>query len=124
MVWSLTSNARRRQLAKDAAASRASWQLRLLAAGAVIIYNMVGAADIYSTAYAIGTGAGMEANPFIAAMMESTGDGWMVGKLMLQAVISIMVLWFPHWIVLSLFSVAVAGNAFVVYNNFVIAGVF
>jgi hypothetical protein len=89
----------------------------------VVVYNVVGVADIYSTVYAIETGAGMEANPFLRALMEHAGDGWVLGKLALQAVISAMVLWFPHWIVLGFFTVATAGNAWVVYNNLAIAGV-
>ena len=124
MVWSLATTTRRRRLAEDAASSRASWARRLAAAVAVIAYNVVGAGDIYSTIYAIEVGAGMEANPFIRAMMEHAGDGWVLGKLALQAVITFMVLWFPHWIVLGFFSLATIGNAFVVYNNLVIAGVF
>jgi hypothetical protein len=35
-----------------------------------------------------------------------------------------MVLWFPHWIVLAFFAVATAGNAWIVANNFTIAGFF
>lgn len=123
MVWSLATTTRRRRLAEDAASSRASWARRLAAAVAVIIYNIVGAGDIYSTIYAIDVGAGAEANPVIRAMMEHAGDGWVLGKLALQGVITFMVLWFPHWIVLGFFSLATIGNAFVVYNNLTIAGV-
>ena len=89
----------------------------------MIVYNFVGVADIYSTVYAIETGAGTEANPFVRAMMEHAGDGWVLGKLALQGVISVMVLWFPHWIVIGFFSVATAGNAWVVQNNLSIAGI-
>lgn len=124
MVWSLATATRRRRLIDDAASSRASWPLRLAAAIAVIAYNIVGVTDIYSTVVALETGLGEEANPVVRAMMDHAGDGWMVAKLCLQAVISVMVLWFPHWIVLTFFSVATIGNAWVVYNNFVIAGVF
>lgn len=88
----------------------------------MIIYNFIGAADIYSTVYAIDIGAGTEANPVVRAMMEHVGDGWVLGKLALQAVISVMVLWFPHWIVIGFFSLATAGNAYVVYSNLTIAG--
>ncbi len=123
MVWSLATVARRRRLAQDAASSRASWARRLAAGVAVVVYNVVGIADIYSTIYAIESGAGTEANPFIRAMMDHAGDGWVLGKLALQAVISAMVLWFPHWIVLGFFSVATVGNAWIVYNNLAIAGV-
>lgn len=85
---------------------------------------MVGASDIISTVIAIETGAGEEANPIMRALMEHIGDHWIVAKLSLQAVISFMVLWFPHWIVLAFFLAAILGNAYVVYNNFVIAGFF
>ncbi|MEO1252289.1 MAG: DUF5658 family protein [Pseudomonadota bacterium] len=121
-MLSLVSAEKRRRLASDAAHSRGFWLRRAAAALAVIIYNVVGVSDIYSTIIAIETGAGMEANPFLRAMMEHAGDGWMIGKLMLQALISVMVLWFPHWIVIGFFSVAIGGNAWVVYNNLVIAG--
>ncbi len=122
MVWSLATVTRRRRLARDAAHSRASWARRWVAAAVVIIYNFIGAADIYSTVYAIDIGAGTEANPVVRAMMEHVGDGWVLGKLALQAVISVMVLWFPHWIVIGFFSLATAGNAYVVYSNLTIAG--
>jgi|GEM_PF-1270547 len=122
LVWSLATGTRRRRLARDAALSRASWARRWAAATVVIIYNFVGVADIYSTIYALDIGAGTEANPIVRAMMEHAGDGWVLGKLALQAVISVMVLWFPHWIVIGFFSLAIAGNAFVVYNNLAIAG--
>lgn len=54
--------------------------------------------------------------------MEHAGSGWMLAKLALQGVISFMVLWFPHWIVIGFFTIATLGNAMVVYNNFLIAG--
>lgn len=122
MVWSLATGTRRRRLARDAAHSRASWARRWVAAVVVIIYNFVGVADIYSTFYAINIGAGTEANPVVRAMMEHAGDGWVLGKLALQAIISFMVLWFPHWIVIGFFSLAIMGNAFVVHSNLTIAG--
>lgn len=124
MVWSIATPSRRRRLVHDAAESRASWARRLAAAISVIVYNMVGVCDIYSTALAIDLGAGQEANPFIRLMMIHAGDAWVLGKLALQAVISVMVVWFPHWFVVGLFAVATAGNAYIVYNNLVIAGVF
>ena len=118
------SAGRRRRLSEDAQSARASKFLTRAAILAVIIYNLVGLADIASTTIAISSGAGEEANPFVRAMMEHAGQGWIFGKLLLQGVITVMVLWFPHWIVLTFFSIATLGNAFIVYNNFVIAGVF
>ena len=122
MVWSLATARRRRRLSDDAAASRASAVRRRAAIVAVIIYNIVGIADIFSTVYALETGAGVEANPFLRAMMEHAGDGWVLGKLALQGVITVMVLWFPHWFVVSFFALATIGNAWIVYNNLVIGG--
>lgn len=122
MVWSLANAKRRKKLGEDAQKSRSSIMGRRAAIVVVIIYNLVGFADIFSTNYAISSGAGYESNPFIRALMENAGAGWMLAKLFLQGVISFMVLWFPHWIVVSFFAVATAGNALVVYNNFVIAG--
>lgn len=123
MVWSLASVKRRRKLVEDAERSRASAARWAAAWALVVFYNMVGASDIVSTVIAIETGAGEEANPIMRALMEHIGDRWIIAKLALQAVISFMVLWFPHWIVLGFFLTATLGNAYVVYNNFVIAGV-
>lgn len=124
LVWSLATARRRRRLSDDAAASRASAYRRWAAIIAVIVYNIVGVADIFSTIYALETGAGQEANPFMRAMMDHAGDGWVLGKLALQAVISFMVLWFPHWFVVGFFALATVGNAWIVYNNLVIGGIF
>ena len=122
MVFTLTSSKRRQQLGEDARRSRASaWRM-----GAawllVVIYNLVGITDIISTVIAIENGAGVEANPVVNTMMVHAGDGWIIAKLGLQGLISFMVLWFPHWIVLFLFAMATTGNALIVYNNFSIAG--
>ncbi len=124
MVFSLTSSKRRQKLGEDARESRASAVRRAVGWSLVIIYNMVGAADIASTVIAIDSGAGVEANPIVGAMMMHAGDSWIFAKLALQGLISFMVLWFPHWIVLTFFAVATAGNAWIVANNFAIAGVF
>lgn len=123
MVVSLTSSKRRRKLAEDAERSRASAWRRYTAWALIFIYNLVGVTDIVSTVAALDSGAGVEANPFLRTLMAHAGDGWVLAKLALQGVISVMVLWFPHWIVLGFFSVATFGNALIVYNNFLIAGV-
>ncbi|MEM8934976.1 MAG: DUF5658 family protein [Pseudomonadota bacterium] len=122
MVWSLASSKRRHKLIEDAAAARASVLRRSAAITAVVLYNLVGFADIYSTISAIESGRGLEANPVLRAFMEHMGDGWVIAKLGLQAVISFMVLWFPHWIVLAFFGLATGANLWVVHNNFMIAG--
>lgn len=124
MVWSLLIEKRRRKLVEDAARSRAS-RVRMTAAWiVVIVYNLVGFTDIYSTILAIDSGMGVEANPIIRTAMDHVGDGWVYAKLGLQGVITCMVLWFPHWFVVGMFTLATAGNAFIVYNNLSIAGVF
>ena len=123
MVFSLASSKRRKELGEEARQSRASAVQRAAAWGLVIFYNVVGVADIISTVIAIDIGAGVEANPILNTLMVHSGHGWIIAKLALQGVISFMVLWFPHWIVLSFFAVATAGNAWIVVNNFQIAGV-
>lgn len=123
MVFSLVSSKRRRKLAEEAERSRASALQRLAAWLLVIIYNCVGVADIVSTVTAIEAGAGVEANPILNMLMTHAGDGWILAKLALQGLISFMVLWFPHWIVLGFFAAAVTGNAWIVWNNLTIAGV-
>jgi len=122
-LFGLIGSSRRRQdLSKQAAHARADVWRRWAAIIAVAVYNLVGVADIYSTVSALETGVGYEANPVVRTMMAHLNDGWVIAKLFLQAVISFMVLWFPHWIVIGLFSVAVLGNVAVVYNNFSIVG--
>ncbi len=123
MVFTLASSKRRRKLSDEAERSRASALQRWAAWALVIIYNFVGIADIISTVIAIDAGAGVEANPFLNALMTHMGEGWIVAKLALQGLISFMVLWYPHWIVLGFFGAATAGNAWIVWNNFSIAGV-
>jgi len=123
LVFVLASSKRRQKMTEEAKESRASalhWNLAWLF---VIIYNLVGIADICSTVFALRIGAGEEANPIVLGMMNHAGDGWIIAKLFLQGVISFMVVWFPHWIVLTFFAVATAGNALVVANNLAIAGV-
>lgn len=122
MVWSLASAKRRKKIAEDAERSRASVWRRRVALAAVIIYNIIGVADILSTQYALDIGAGYEANPLMRTAMEQAGGWWIATKLALQGVITFMVLWFPHWIVIGFFTLATVGNAAVVYNNLVIGG--
>ena len=124
MVLTLTSSKRRQQLGEDARRSRASAWRTAAAWALVVIYNMVGVTDIISTIIALESGAGVEANPLLNALMVHAGEGWILAKLGLQGLISFMVLWFPHWIVLFFFTVATAGNILIVANNFAIGGVF
>ncbi len=123
MVFTLTSSKRRQQLGEDARRSRASaWQTGI-AWALIVTYNIVGVADIISTMIALDSGAGVEANPLLNTLMVHAGEGWIIAKLGLQGLISFMVLWFPHWIVLFFFTVATAGNVLIVANNFSIAGI-
>ena len=122
MLWVLASSKGRRKLHRDAESARASTPNLAAAWLLVIVYNTAGLMDIVSTNIAIGSGLGREANPIILAMMQSIGDYWVLPKLALQGVVSLMVLWFPHWIVMGFFSFATLGKTMVVYNNFAIAG--
>lgn len=96
------------------------WRAAILS---VIVYNLVGVVDIISTTIAIETGAGYEANPFLRSVMDAWGPWWIAVKLSLQAVVTMMVLYFPHWIVLAFFTLATALNVGVVHSNLVIGGV-
>ncbi len=87
----------------------------------VIFYNLVGVLDVVSTTLALENGQGEEANPVMRTMMTQFGAGWIAAKLILQSLVSMMVLWFPHPFVLAMFVPAVAGNAVIVLNNFAIA---
>ncbi len=108
-------------LAGDAAAARAGGRNLAIAFTAVAVYNFVGVFDIVSTIAAIESGVAEEANPVMRAVMDQYGAGWIAAKLFLQLVISAMVLWFPHRIVLAIFALAIWINGFVVLNNFRIA---
>lgn len=123
-MWSIFSAKRRKKLVEDATRSRAEPLAVKIAWAAVLIYNCIGLLDIYSTWLGVTSGAGEEINPLIRTAMDAFGVGWIGAKLALQAIISIMVLWFPHVIVLGIFIIAVAFNAGVVYQNLVIAGIF
>ncbi len=124
MVWSIVSAKRRRKLIAEASRSRAEPHAVKIGWIAVILYNCIGLIDIYSTSLGVASGAGEEINPLIRAAMDALGFGWIAAKLALQAVISFMVLWFPHRIVLGIFIAAISFNAGIVYQNLVIAGIF
>lgn len=112
---------RRARLVEDARAARAGYGNLAVAVVAVIIYNFVGLFDIISTIVAIDMGVAREANPLMRHVMDQHGAAWIATKLALQFVISGMVLWFPHRIVLTMFIIALTTNAFIVLNNFRIA---
>ncbi|MEM6538519.1 MAG: DUF5658 family protein [Pseudomonadota bacterium] len=101
--------------------ARRSVMFATLALLLVVSYNFIGVLDIISTMLAISKGVGEEANPILRAMMAAFGPGWIIGKAAAHGLVSFMILWFPHPIVLSFFALAVTGNAAVVANNFAIA---
>lgn len=113
----MMKKAPREALTRQAAQSRSDAQARRVALYGVALYNLIGVADIFITQYGVTRGLAEEANPVMRTAMDHFGMGWIAGKLALQAVISTMVLWFPHRIVLALFGLAVAINAAVVYSN-------
>jgi len=115
------SKARRALLSEDAASARAGRWNMAIAFTVIAAYNLIGILDIISTVAAIELGVAEEANPFLRAVMEHYGLAWVAAKLFLQIVISGMVLWFPHRVVLMIFTLAVWTNGFIVLNNFRIA---
>ena len=108
-------------IASDAAHARRKPGAIPLALAAVLFYNFVGLLDIVSTIAALERETAQEANPFMRAIMENYGPMWIATKLALQFLISGMVLWFPHRIVLLLFLAAASLNAAIVLNNIKIA---
>lgn len=121
MISLFVSKTRRAALADEAANARAGARSLPIAYAAVAVYSFVGLFDIISTIAAIEFGVAEEANPLMRAVMDNYDPGWVAAKALLQLVISAMVLWFPHRIVLALFMFAVWMNGFVVLNNFRIA---
>ncbi len=121
MDWYFASKPPRPSLAAQAAEARAGQRNLAIAFAAVLIYNIVGVLDIVSTIAAIELGRATEANPLMRAIMEEHGAGWIGAKLFLQLMITGMVLWFPHRIVIAVFALAVTTNGLIVANNFLIA---
>jgi hypothetical protein len=108
-------------IASDAAQARRKPGAIPLALAAVLFYNFVGLFDIVSTIAALERETAREANPLMRAIMDNYGPMWIATKLALQFLISGMVLWFPHRIVLMMFLAAASLNAAIVLNNFRIA---
>jgi hypothetical protein len=108
-------------IASDAAHARKRPGAIPIALAAVLFYNFVGLLDIVSTIAALERETAREANPFMRAIMENYGPMWIATKLALQFLISGMVLWFPHRIVLLMFLAAASLNAGIVINNIRIA---
>jgi hypothetical protein len=108
-------------IAADAARARRRPGNFAVALAAVVFYNFVGLFDIVSTIAAIESGVAEEANLLMRAVMDNYGALWIVTKLALQFLISGMVLWFPHRIVLAMFLAAACLNGAIVLNNIRIA---
>ncbi len=120
-VGGLARWSRINQFARDARNDRS---LFLASAAIAILYNFLGALDIVSTVAGLQAQLGVEANPFIRLMMENFKNGWIPAKLSLQLFVTVMILWFPHRLVLGIFSVSLFLTGFVVWNNLSIAGLF
>ena len=123
-MYFVVSRNQRERLTRDAERARTNDMARVAAIGLVILYNLIGVLDIVSTNTAISLERGEEANPLIRTMMVQFGMGWILGKLAMQALVSAMVIWFPHPMVLAMFTLAIFGNAVAVANNFMIVAGF
>lgn len=88
----------------------------------VVLYNLLGCLDIVSTVAGLQSQMGEEANPFVRLLMDNLANGWILAKLVLQLAVSVMILWFPHRLVLWIFSFTLIIMGFVVWNNFALAG--
>ena len=89
---------------------------RIAALVIVVLYNAAGFADVHSTVQALGLGAS-EANPLVRTAMDALASYWVAPKLASQALVTAMILWFPHRFVLAAFSAAVLMTVVVVLNN-------
>lgn len=81
----------------------------------------VGLLDVISTNAGLLAG-GVEANPLMAWAQSSFGTWWAAPKLGLQLITAAIVLFRPARMVFVCVGVVVGWNAFVVLNNFAIAG--
>lgn len=89
-----------------------------------LTYNILGGLDIVSTVVGLQAKLGAEANPFIRLLMDNFSSGWIPLKLFLQILVTVMILWFPHKLVLGIFSVSMCLTGWVVWNNLQIADIF
>ena len=108
----------RRNLVRYAHLARADDKLFWSAFAIIVVYNIVGLLDILSTGLALAVNENaQESNPFLSYLMESGDMTWIIIKLLLQALVSFMLIWFPHKTVLLMFVPVVIINALVVLNN-------
>lgn len=99
-----------------AARARAVPANRVTALLIVMLYNVAGFADVWTTVQALGLGAS-EANPVVRSFMDLLANYWVVPKLASQLLVSAMILWFPHRFVLAIFTLAVAATCATVWSN-------
>lgn len=111
-----------KKIAHYARAARADRRLFIASAIIAILYNVIGAMDVMTTLAGLQGGTATEANPFLRVLMDSLDNGWVTAKLTLQLGVSAMILWFPHRMVLGMFSVAMLLTAITVYNNLQVIG--
>ena len=104
------------RLGEAAARARSVPANRIAALIVVVLYNAAGFADVWTTVQALGLGA-QEANPVVRTAMDALASYWVAPKLASQALVTAMVLWFPHRFVLAVFSVAVVATLVVVLSN-------
>lgn len=105
-----------RHILKWASKARAEPPLMWSAIAISLVYLFVGLMDILSTGFALGLGA-VEVNPLMAWLQTFEGSAWIQARLFAQTLISAMILFYPHKIVLMIVGTMVAVNAFVVWNN-------
>lgn len=96
------------------------WQVAL-AILFVVFYNVLGVLDIVSTTIGL-RGLATEANPLVRSLMDNFSHGWIYTKLALQFIVTAMLLWFPHRLVLGIFALPMAFMGYVVVNNLQIVG--
>jgi hypothetical protein len=78
--------------------------------------------DVMSTNAGLHAGA-VEANPLMAFAQTTFGVWWFAPKMAMTVVAAAIVLWKPVRAVLSCVGAVVVFNAFVVLNNFSLAGI-
>lgn len=120
-----TSSSRRarwakiREFAREARADRA---LFIASAIYAVVYNLLGGLDILSTVAGLQTQLAVESNPVVRMFMDNFANGWILAKLALQLLVTAMILWFPHRLVLAMFTLPLVMMVVVVHNNLQIAG--
>ena len=117
-IWDRWKN-----IADHARVARADRRLFLASAIIAILYNVIGATDVMTTIAGLQAATATEANPLLRALMDALDNGWVTAKLTLQLGVSAMILWFPHRMVLGMFSAAMLLTAVTVWNNLQVIGV-